>query len=1153
MKDQASDLQTRLHAVQATCAAIAVAVGIAVLLGWILDVAWLKSPLPGQVTMKVNTALGFVLAGVSLHLLRWPGAGIGRMRAGQLLAVLVTLIGLSTLAQHAFDWELGIDQWLLPQDPAPVSTSAPVRMAEASAIAFSLLGPALLALDWSPRNGVRPTDLLALALVALSTIAGVEYLYGHASVLLPLDTTRMAVHTCVTFLVLGLGTLAARPGVGIVGAIRARMAGTMERRIYVALLLSLLALLVTGATSFFAARDSIASSALVDHTHTVRRQLALLLSTHQELQSGARGYLISGDTEMLKPFERAVGQNDRLFHDLGWMMRDNPAQLARLEQLDGWRQQHLAWAVSVIDARRAGQAADATRLVVDGHGERLSDRLRASIMQLDDEEARLLREREARDRASVSRLNWTILASTALALLVVGFAGLVIHRDFIRRERAEQTVREQNEHLEQRVRERTAQLQTVLEHLDEGVAVFNLAGGLLHLNRAALAMLALETAPANPDQAAEQAKAIQLYTLDGQPLAPADWPLQRVLREERLHELEYHIGHRHDGWRRTVSFGGSLARDAAGRPLLAVVTLRDVTRRKQAELRINTQLEHLRLLDHITRATGERQDLNSIFQVVVRSLEESLPIDFGSVCLFDAASHRLTVTSVGAGSAALAQELALAEHASFSVDANGMARCIGGVLVYEPDVADSTFPFPQRLARAGLHSLVLAPLKSVNQVFGVLIVARRASDAFTSIECEFLRQLSEHVALAANQAQLHGSLQQAYDDLRQTQDARLHEERLRALGQMASGVAHDINNALSPVSLYTESLLETEPGLSNRARGYLETIQRAVDDVAQTVARMREFYRKRDQQLELAPVDVNMLIRQVMDLTRARWSDMALEQGITIAPQLALADDLPPIMGVESEIRDALTNLVFNAVDAMPAGGTLQLRTRLRAGAAGNGLVIEVIDDGIGMDEPTRRQCLEPFFTTKGQRGTGLGLAMVFGMVQRHSCDLEVDSAPGQGTTMRLTFAIAAQALESATGLQPLQPPPRLRLLLIDDDPILLRSMCDALHSDGHQVDVAGGGVQGIAAFHAASDIGRPYQAVLTDLGMPHVDGRQVAAAIRLATRTVPIIMLTGWGQRMVRDGETPTGVDLVLAKPPKLRELRAALAQLCGDAAAPP
>ncbi len=257
-----------------------------------------------------------------------------------------------------------------------------------------------------------------------------------------------------------------------------------------------------------------------------------------------------------------------------------------------------------------------------------------------------------------------------------------------------------------------------------------------------------------------------------------------------------------------------------------------------------------------------------------------------------------------------------------------------GHLVYEPNVSLVDSPFAERLSRAGLSSLVAAPLLSENRVFGVLIAARQQADGFTSGECEFLRQLSEHVALAAHQAQIHAALQQAYDDLRQTQQTVMQQERLRALGQMASGIAHDINNAISPVALYTESLLENEPNLSVRTRACLETTQRAIEDVAHTVARMREFYRQREPQLTLAPVDLGSLVQQVVDLTRARWSDMPQQRGIVIQLRTEVAPGLPAVAGIESEIREALTNLIFNAVDAMPEGGTLTLRTRAEKGAS---------------------------------------------------------------------------------------------------------------------------------------------------------------------------------------------------------------------------
>jgi signal transduction histidine kinase/ActR/RegA family two-component response regulator len=573
------------------------------------------------------------------------------------------------------------------------------------------------------------------------------------------------------------------------------------------------------------------------------------------------------------------------------------------------------------------------------------------------------------------------------------------------------------------------------------------------------------------------------------------------------------------------------------------VLFHDITERRQAESRKQAQLERLNLLHQITRAIGERQDLHSIFQVVLRALEARLPIDFGCIGLHEAEHERLLVSCTGERSQALAQQMGLQEQSYIGIDANGLARCVSGHLVYEADLSTLQFPFPQRLARAGLTALVAAPLLVESQVFGVLIAARRSGE-FSSGECEFLRQLSEHVALAAHQSRLYTALQEAYENLRQTQQAALQQERLRALGQMASGIAHDINNAISPIALYADSLLEREAQLSAQGRGQLQTIQRAIHDVAATVSRMREFYRSREPELTLAPVQLNELVPQVVELTRARWSTQSLQRGVTIEQHAELQAGLPVIMGAQNEIREALTNLVFNAVDAMPQGGRLTLATR--ATAAGQ-VQIEVRDTGVGMDEDSRRRCLEPFFTTKGERGTGLGLAMVYGMAKRHSANIEIDSAPGQGTCVRLTFR-AADAIPVEQDAAPVVVPRGLRILVVDDDPVLMRSLREILEQDGHSVVAAGGGQEGIDLVRAALAAGQHFSVAITDLGMPHVDGRQVARALKTMAPRLPVILLTGWGQRLVSEGDVPPDVDLVLSKPPKLRQLREALARFAAS-----
>jgi CheY-like chemotaxis protein len=291
---------------------------------------------------------------------------------------------------------------------------------------------------------------------------------------------------------------------------------------------------------------------------------------------------------------------------------------------------------------------------------------------------------------------------------------------------------------------------------------------------------------------------------------------------------------------------------------------------------------------------------------------------------------------------------------------------------------------------------------------------------------------------------------------------------------------------------------------------------------------------------------------QVAELTRARWRDQPQERGVTITLRTDLEPALPALMGAESEIRDALTNLVFNAVDAMPEGGSLALRTLAQRlgdpdpnSAEPTHVCVEVVDTGTGMDESTRQRCLEPFFTTKGERGTGLGLAMVYGMAQRHSAELTLTSEPGKGTTVRLVFPVAVGDGSTAVASSGPTFVGRLRILVVDDDPMLLKSLRDTLEGDGHVVTIADGGQQGVQKFLAAHGSGEPFAAVITDLGMPYFDGRRVASAIRAAAPHVPIILLTGWGERLLSDNDIPQDVDRVLAKPPRLHQLRGTLAEL--------
>jgi signal transduction histidine kinase/CheY-like chemotaxis protein/PAS domain-containing protein len=739
-----------------------------------------------------------------------------------------------------------------------------------------------------------------------------------------------------------------------------------------------------------------------------------------------------------------------------------------------------------------------------------------------------------------------LIVSGALVLLT-----LICLWFFLRWRATMLILRDTNEKLEVRVRDRTVELAQSNESLREREDLLEETGTLAKVG-------GWEFDPISGD-GRWTTEIARIHGVDPQARPNMQFGLQFYPGESRLRieaalqksladgtpydlELEFIDAQGENKWVRTISH--PVLQD--GKVVRMRGALQDVTARKLAEMKLHAQLQRLHLLERITRAIGERQDLASILQVAIGTVESELPVDFACVGLCDAGAGVLTVAAVGSASNALAENLGIGAQATIPIDSNGLSRSVQGTLVCEPEIADIQAPFPQLLASGGLHAMVIAPLQIEGKVFGVLIAARQLPASFSSGECEFLRQLSEHVALAAHQAQLHGDLQAAYEDLRATQQTVMQQERLKVLGQMASGIAHDINNAISPIMLYTDSLLENERELSERTRTVLQTIQRAVSDVADTVARMREFYRQRESQTELVSVRLNELINQVTELTRARWQTIPQEHGMVIELRTVLASPPPDVMGIESEIREALTNLIFNGVDAMPQGGTLTLFTRLRDDGK---VLVEITDTGTGMDEDTRRRCLEPFFTTKGERGTGLGLAMVYGIMRRHGGSIDIDSAPGAGTTIRLVFDRATSAPSAAPAPYG-TPPTGLTILLIDDDLNVLKSLRETLELDGHTLFLANGGEEGIAMFHAAQrDRGAgAVSAVITDLGMPHVDGRAVARAVKAASPGTPVILLTGWGERLIAEGSVPIHVDRVLSKPPRLSILRQALAELVAE-----
>ncbi len=444
----------------------------------------------------------------------------------------------------------------------------------------------------------------------------------------------------------------------------------------------------------------------------------------------------------------------------------------------------------------------------------------------------------------------------------------------------------------------------------------------------------------------------------------------------------------------------------------------------------------------------------------------------------------------------------------------------------------------ERLAASGFAAALAVPLPLPGGPPAVLLLASRRPDAFPTSEAEVVTALASHLSSSLHAQQLHGRLEQAFAELQRTHDYLVQSEMLRVAGEMAAGVAHEFNNVLGAI-LGRAQLLRRRAGggavPADELSAGLEVIERAARDGAETGRRLRQFGRG-GVHPGREPVALARAVRDAVEFTRPRWENQANAAGLRIDMAFDL-DDGVWVLGHAHEMREVFTNLLLNAVDAMPRGGTITLRVRAEDRMA----VALVEDDGEGMDEETRHRMFEPFFSTKGEHGTGLGLSVVYGIVQRQGGTLEVTSARQEGTciTVRLPLARAPVIETAAPDLAPTTP---LRVVVVDDDGAVRSVIHDMLELMGHTVSAYDSGEAALAAWSpAACDL------LLTDLGMPGMTGWQLAEQLRSMEPELAIAFVTGWGGDVTPEAARAAGADDVLAKPFTMDDV----ASVCARAAA--
>jgi signal transduction histidine kinase/CheY-like chemotaxis protein len=557
--------------------------------------------------------------------------------------------------------------------------------------------------------------------------------------------------------------------------------------------------------------------------------------------------------------------------------------------------------------------------------------------------------------------------------------------------------------------------------------------------------------------------------------------------------------------------------------------------------------QELEALLRATRAVMREVDLERILERIVAAAAEITQCSHVKLLLVDTDAQALRVGALTGATLPKDLRLPLGVGLSARVVATGEP-----LFVLDPGShADNVLADHDRAE--GVTTYLGLPIRCRGRVLGVLTFNTTDRREYGAEEMAFLSSFADHAALAIEKAQLFQELNQSYADLQRAQDELVRAEKLRALGQMSAGIAHDLNNMLAAILGQVELLrLRTQDSEIQESLRMLET---AATDGAHVVRRLQDFARQRGRS-PLTPLDLADVVADSLEITRPRWRDEIQRQGRFIDIQFRLGD-IPPIMGHAPEVREILINLILNAVDAMPQGGTLTFTAasvpapsdRPKDGAAEAQLPLtedpawvelHVADTGVGMSEEVRKRIFDPFFSTKGGRGTGLGLSVVYSIMERHGGRIAVSSAPGWGTTVTLHFQAARAvpgnaepAVSRQTGVVP------KRLLLVDDDPMVRGTLTSLLRAAGHTVTEADGGAAGIALLgRDAIDL------VLTDLGMPEVTGWEVAAAVRARSSRTPVVLLTGWGEQGA-EAPAPGLVDRVLGKPVRLEDLLAVIAEL--------
>ncbi len=594
---------------------------------------------------------------------------------------------------------------------------------------------------------------------------------------------------------------------------------------------------------------------------------------------------------------------------------------------------------------------------------------------------------------------------------------------------------------------------------------------------------------------------------------------------------------RKDGQIRWVNIYWTTIKDDEGKIRYIQGVMHDITERKIVEENLQKKLNELKILHSFSSELSSAMTVDEIAKSIYNHIVQIIPVEGFFIDIYDEMTEQLK----GLAHVYLIhgrRVMISYPNYRFNIRSHPIWERIireGETTYLKYSGKDIPPPFNLLIEETEEEGYILStPMLSRGKVFGVMTILIKGTN-----KIEEYIPLIEHIAnesavaiervrYFAELQESEKSLRQAYEELKKVYQQLILTEKMRTLGQLAGGIAHNLSNLLSTV-LGRAQLLKSK--LTDESlRREVEFIEKAGQDAGRIVSRLREFSKPRTH-LTLIPLDLANIIEEALEITKSKWKDEAELKGI----KYEIVKDFPEdrLMGITnaSELREALVNIIINAIEAMPNGGTLKVGIY---NVNNEKVAIYISDTGIGMDSETMAKIFDPFFTTKGEYGTGLGLSITYEIIRSHNGEIFVESELGKGTKFTIILPATKEKVSEKVQKSTLtENASKLTVLVVDDDESVLYLLKDIFLSLGYKILSAENGKKALEYIQREN-----FDLLVTDLALPDINGWTLSKVAKQKNDKIPVIILTGWGIDVSEEEAKRRGADYIITKPFDLDEL---------------